>query len=98
MRDMLGGFPLRDLDFAVEGNALKVAKAVADKAGAQILSIDENRREWTCYLSGGGNGRDQHVADREVLEARRQSRRSRRHSSKTICGGAISRSMRSRFR
>lgn len=44
MRDMLGGFPLRDLDFVVEGNALKVAKAAAEKGGARILSIDENRR------------------------------------------------------
>jgi tRNA nucleotidyltransferase/poly(A) polymerase len=44
MRDMLGGFPIRDLDFAVEGNALKVAKSVAEKSGARIVSIDENRR------------------------------------------------------
>src|SRR6266851_2656032 len=44
MRDMLGGFPIRDLDFTVEGNALKVAKSVADKTGARIISIDENRR------------------------------------------------------
>ncbi len=44
MRDMLGGFPLRDLDFVVEGNALKLAKAVAEKSGARILSVDENRR------------------------------------------------------
>ncbi len=48
MRDMLGGFPIRDLDFAVEGNALKVAKLVADKSGARILDIDENRR--TAHL------------------------------------------------
>jgi tRNA nucleotidyltransferase (CCA-adding enzyme) len=44
MRDMLGGFPIRDLDFAVEGNAIKVAKAVAEKSGARILGMDENRR------------------------------------------------------
>ena len=44
MRDMLGGFPLRDLDFVVEGNALKVAKAVAEKGSARILATDENRR------------------------------------------------------
>src|SRR5712691_4912484 len=44
MRDMLGGFPIRDLDFSVEGNALKVAKAVAEKSGARIVSIDESRR------------------------------------------------------
>jgi tRNA nucleotidyltransferase/poly(A) polymerase len=48
MRDMLGGFPIRDLDFAVEGNALKVAKAVADKGGAHIVSLDEHRR--TAHL------------------------------------------------
>ena len=29
MRDMLAGFRIRDLDFVVEGNALKVAKALA---------------------------------------------------------------------
>lgn len=44
MRDMLGGFPIRDLDFAVEGNALKVAKSVAEKSRARIVGIDENRR------------------------------------------------------
>ncbi len=44
VRDMLGGFPVRDLDFTVEGNALKLAKAVAEKAGAKIVSADEHRR------------------------------------------------------
>ena len=36
MRDMLGGFRIRDLDFSVEGNALKMAKAVA-AAGATVV-------------------------------------------------------------
>ena len=44
MRDMLGGFPIRDLDFTVEGNALKFAKMLADKHGAKIVEIDENRK------------------------------------------------------
>lgn len=44
MRDMLGGFPIRDLDFAVEGPAIKMAKALADKVGAEILSTDETRK------------------------------------------------------
>jgi tRNA nucleotidyltransferase (CCA-adding enzyme) len=44
MRDMLGGYRIRDLDFAVEGNALKVAKAFCDRTGAATLSIDENRK------------------------------------------------------
>ena len=32
MRDTLGGFPVRDLDFTVEGNALKLAKLAETEA------------------------------------------------------------------
>jgi tRNA nucleotidyltransferase/poly(A) polymerase len=44
MRDMLGGFPIRDLDFVVEGSASKVAKAVAHAIGAEIVATDEVRK------------------------------------------------------
>jgi tRNA nucleotidyltransferase (CCA-adding enzyme) len=44
MRDMLAGFRIRDLDFVVEGAALKVAKAVADAMGAAITSSDDVRK------------------------------------------------------
>ncbi len=44
MRDMMGGFPIRDLDFTVEGGGIKFAKTVAQKAGAEILSTDEIRK------------------------------------------------------
>jgi tRNA nucleotidyltransferase (CCA-adding enzyme) len=44
MRDMLAGYRIRDLDFVVEGNALKLAKAVAEDSGAKIVSTDENRK------------------------------------------------------
>lgn len=44
VRDMLGGFPIRDLDFTVEGNALKLAKTVAGQLNARILSSDSNRK------------------------------------------------------
>ncbi|MFY9726195.1 MAG: hypothetical protein WB579_24735 [Bryobacteraceae bacterium] len=44
MRDMLGGFRIRDLDFVVEGAALKLAKTVAGRAGATIVAADENRK------------------------------------------------------
>jgi tRNA nucleotidyltransferase/poly(A) polymerase len=44
MRDMLAGFRIRDLDFAVEGNALKVAKALCENAGAQTVLEDDNRK------------------------------------------------------
>ena len=44
MRDMLGGFPMLDIDFTIEGNAIKLAQAVAKKSGAKILSEDDNRK------------------------------------------------------
>jgi tRNA nucleotidyltransferase/poly(A) polymerase len=44
MRDMLAGFRIRDLDFAVEGNALKVAKALCENAGARTVLEDDNRK------------------------------------------------------
>src|SRR5574340_1097892 len=53
MRDMLGGFQVRDLDFSVEGNALKLAKAVAEKAGARTVSTDENRKSSDLIFPGG---------------------------------------------
>jgi tRNA nucleotidyltransferase/poly(A) polymerase len=44
MRDMLGGFPIVELDFTIEGNALKVSQAVAKATGAKIVSEDEDRK------------------------------------------------------
>jgi tRNA nucleotidyltransferase (CCA-adding enzyme) len=44
MRDMLGGFPVRDLDFTVEGSALKLSKILTQKYGATIVSTDEVRK------------------------------------------------------
>lgn len=53
MRDMLGGFRIRDLDFTIEGNALKLAKAVANKTGAELVSVDEHRRCTELLFTGG---------------------------------------------
>ncbi|MCC6390767.1 MAG: hypothetical protein IT167_09195 [Bryobacterales bacterium] len=53
MRDMLGGFPLRDLDFVVEGPALKLARELADKTGASIVSTDELRKSVELLLPRG---------------------------------------------
>ena len=53
MRDMLGGFRIRDLDFAVEGNALKVAKAFCDRTNAATVSTDENQRSTELLLASG---------------------------------------------
>jgi tRNA nucleotidyltransferase (CCA-adding enzyme) len=53
MRDMLGGFPIQDIDFTVEGNALKLAKTVASKSKAEILRTDENRKVAYLLFPGG---------------------------------------------
>lgn len=44
LRDMLAGFPIRDLDFRVEGNAVKVAKLLAQSKAAEIVSTDDARK------------------------------------------------------
>ena len=52
MRDMLGGFPVRDLDFTVETNALRLAKAI-EKAGATITGSDDLRKCLELRFPGG---------------------------------------------
>jgi len=52
MRDMMGGFPIRDLDFTIEGGTVKFAKAVALKAGAEVLSVDESRKSVELRFPG----------------------------------------------
>src|ERR1700690_2035898 len=52
MRDMLGGFPVRDLDFTVEGNALKLAKVAAAKAKATIAATDDLRKSVELLFPG----------------------------------------------
>jgi tRNA nucleotidyltransferase (CCA-adding enzyme) len=53
MRDMLGGFPILDIDFTVEGNAIKLAQIVAKKAAGKILATDENRKLVELSFPGG---------------------------------------------
>src|SRR5580765_2254799 len=53
MRDMVADYRIRDLDFVVEGNALKLAKTVADKAGAKIISTDDHRKSVELFFSSG---------------------------------------------
>ncbi len=44
MRDMMGGYPIRDLDFTAEGGTIKFAKLVAQKAGADVLGVEDIRK------------------------------------------------------
>src|SRR6516225_1638977 len=54
VRDIISGFPIRDLDFTVQGNPLKLQKDL-EKAGAVIAGIDEDVK--TLYLQLPGNVR-----------------------------------------
>ena len=53
MRDMLAGLRIRDLDFVVEGNALKVAKSICERTGAQTVSADETRKSAELVFASG---------------------------------------------
>ena len=53
MRDMLAGSRIRDLDFVVEGQALKVAKTLCERSGATIVSTDEIRKSTEVLFPGG---------------------------------------------
>lgn len=52
MRDMLAGYRIRDLDFVVEGNALKLAKTLAER-GAKLVATDENRKAADLLFPSG---------------------------------------------
>ena len=53
MRDMLAGFRIRDLDFVVEGDGLKVAAAVRAAAGARPTATDEPRKSVELAFPNG---------------------------------------------
>ncbi|HYE23916.1 MAG TPA: CCA tRNA nucleotidyltransferase [Clostridia bacterium] len=51
IRDILTGFPIRDLDFSVQGNPLKMQKDL-ERAGARVDGVDEESRELHLILPG----------------------------------------------
>src|SRR5246127_2110537 len=54
IRDIISGFAIRDLDFTVQGNPLKLQKDF-EKAGAKVVAVEEDVR--TLFLSLPGNAR-----------------------------------------
>ena len=54
IRDIISGFAIRDLDFTVQGNPLKLQKDL-EKAGARITAVEEDIR--TVFVSLPGNAR-----------------------------------------
>jgi tRNA nucleotidyltransferase/poly(A) polymerase len=51
IRDIISGFPIRDLDFTVQGNALKLQREL-EKAGAVIQGVDDDLRSMYVLLPG----------------------------------------------
>src|SRR5580658_891396 len=67
IRDIISGFTIRDLDFTVQGNPLKLQKDF-ERAGAQVAGHDEDVR--TLFLVLPGNVRAEiGMARTEVYEA-----------------------------
>ena len=52
MRDIITGFPIRDLDFTVQGNALKLRKDL-ERAGAVVGDADEDTKALLLTFPGG---------------------------------------------
>jgi len=52
IRDLVTGFPIRDLDFTVQGNALKLQKDL-ERAGAVVGDADDETRTLLLTLPGG---------------------------------------------
>jgi tRNA nucleotidyltransferase/poly(A) polymerase len=53
MRDMLGGFSIRDLDFTVEGNVIRFAKSVASEQNAKVLAVDDHKKSVELLFPNG---------------------------------------------
>jgi tRNA nucleotidyltransferase/poly(A) polymerase len=54
VRDIISGFPIRDLDFTVQGNPLKLQKEL-EKGGASIQFSDDETK--VLFITGQGNVR-----------------------------------------
>jgi len=53
MRDMLGGFPIQDVDFTAEGNPAKIVKHLVAKSGAVVTSENSLRKSWELRFPSG---------------------------------------------
>src|SRR5579863_5620780 len=53
MRDMLRGAPIRDLDFTVERDAIKIGKALAHALKASVTEEDSLKRWVELEMPGG---------------------------------------------
>src|ERR1700723_3390297 len=52
VRDITSGFAIRDLDFTVQGNPLKLQKEL-ERAGARVSASDDDTKTLFLVLAGG---------------------------------------------
>jgi tRNA nucleotidyltransferase (CCA-adding enzyme) len=55
VRDLVSGMTIRDLDFVVEGNPMRMAREL-EKGGARIVEEDETRRHVDLVFHGDADG------------------------------------------
>ena len=55
VRDLISGMAIRDLDFVMEGNPLRIAREL-EKGGARLLEVDEDRRRIEILFHGDVDG------------------------------------------
>ncbi|HKV27412.1 MAG TPA: hypothetical protein VJN90_03955 [Candidatus Acidoferrales bacterium] len=55
VRDLISGMPLRDLDFTVEGNPVRMVREL-EKGGARVVVEDERLRHYELIFAGDVDG------------------------------------------
>jgi len=55
VRDLISGMPLRDLDFTVEGNPVRMVREL-EKGGARVVLEDERLRHYELIFAGDVDG------------------------------------------
>ena len=55
IRDLISGQPIRDLDFTVEGNPIRIVREL-EKGGARVISEDEDLRRYEMIFAGDVDG------------------------------------------
>ena len=73
VRDLISGQPIRDLDFTVEGNPVRIVREL-EKGGARIVTENERLRYYEMVFAGDVDGSIARRARRRVFPSGRQAR------------------------